>query len=199
MREEKFLKIKNPLLLLKTWLKKANKIKIEKPNAATLSTSDLRGKVASRTILLKQITMEELFFYTNYKSLKGQHLSQNPFASLLFYWPELRCQIHTTGKVKKISRKKTEIYWKTRTRASQISQWISPQSRPVRSHQNTKALHKEALQKFKGSFIPCPPDWGGYTLSPQTFEILLEKPHRLHDRFFYKRKKHLWFCQKLFP
>ena len=199
IKKENFSHAKNPLSLFKICLKKAYDSKEKKPDAFTLSTSDKKGKVTSRTLLLKKVTKEGLLFYSNYKSLKAKHLKENPYASLLFYWVHLSLQIHITGKTKKLSKRKSEAYWKTRSRTSQISQWISPQSRPIKKNQDLRRMYEEASQQFKDLAIPCPPHWGGYVLVPQSFEFLLEHPHRLHDRFFYKRQKAIWRRQKLFP
>ncbi|MCL4279015.1 MAG: pyridoxamine 5'-phosphate oxidase family protein, partial [Ignavibacteriaceae bacterium] len=68
------------------------------------ATTDKKAKPSARIVLLKDLSKDGFVFFTNYKSSKGRSLTENPEASLLFYWAELERQIRVEGKVKKISR-----------------------------------------------------------------------------------------------
>ena len=139
----------DPLIVLKKWLKGALKLKtLKDPWAMVLSTA-YRGKISSRVVLLKRIRREELFFYTNYLSLKGQCLRKNPRAAVNFYWSQSGQQFCIEGDVKKISRKQSLLYWKTRNRESQLSQWVSKQSQEVSSRKEMQDLKNTAKKIFK--------------------------------------------------
>ena len=188
-----------PFPVLKKWLEEALKIPgLKEPWAMVLSTS-YKGRVSSRVVLLKQFQARKLFFYTNYLSSKGRDMEKNPKVAINFYWPELDRQIRIEGKVKKISRKKSVQYWKTRSRNSQLSQWISKQSKKVESRKNLEDLKKIAEKKFQNKNIPCPEHWGGYAFHIKNIEFWKNKKHRLHDRFLFEKTKSGWKIQRLFP
>ena len=189
----------NPLLVLKKWLKESLTIKaLKEPWAMVLSTSD-RNHIHSRVVLLKYLHKEGLVFYTNYLSLKGRCLTKNPRAAVNFYWPQMGRQICIEGYVKKTSRRQSLLYWKTRHRESQLSQWISQQSQRVSSRKTLEDLKYMAKKEFKNRDIPCPKHWGGYILSIQKIEFWQNQPHRLHNRFLFEKMGKIWKKQRLFP
>ena len=54
----------------------------------TLATSTSEGYCTARIVLLKELDENGFVFYTNYDSRKGRDLTENPQASLVFYWAE---------------------------------------------------------------------------------------------------------------
>ena len=189
----------NPLAVLDQWLKEALKIPLSKePWSMVLSTSS-KEKVSSRVVLLKQVHRGKLFFYTNYLSSKGRDIENNPCAAVNLYWPQLNRQICMEGRVQKTSREKSVLYWKTRSRTSQLSQWISRQSQEVSSREKLKELKGFADKKFHNKKIPCPKYWGGYAFHIKKIEFWKNRNHRLHDRFLFEKKDKGWKKQRLFP
>ena len=188
-----------PLVILDNWLNEALKISgLKEPWVMVLSTGH-KGRISSRVILLKQVYQGKLFFYTNYLSRKGEDIKNNPWASVNFYWPQLSRQIRIEGPVEKISRKKSVLYWKTRSRSSQLSQWISKQSHRVESRKQLEKLKKLAEKQFYNKEMPCPKHWGGYALLIQKIEFWKNRDHRLHDRFLFEKRGRIWEKQRLFP
>lgn len=189
----------NPLTVLDQWLKSALKItQLKEPWAMLLSTS-YKDKPSSRVVLLKQFKQGKLIFYTNYSSQKGKDIKNNPQVAVNFYWSPLDRQVRITGRVKKSSRKLSLSYWKTRSRDSQLSQWISKQSQKVSSRKELEALKRSAEKKFYKKTIPCPKHWGGYILQIKTIEFWKNQDHRLHDRFLFEKRGKGWKKQRLFP
>ena len=103
------------------------------------------------------------------------------------------------GKASLISREKTNEYWKTRPRQSQLSQWVSQQSEFLESRDFLEKQVNEAEKKFKDKEVPCPPKWSGYFVSVNQFEFWEGKDHRLHDRFLWTLKGENWLSQRLYP
>ena len=189
----------NPLEVLKDWLGMAKKeSQLKEPWAMELATS-LNAVPSVRTVLLKKLDKENLVFFSNYLSKKGQEMEQNPRAAVVFHWDSLGRQIRIQGGVKKTSRKQSVEYWNRRHRNSQLSQWISQQSQPVLDRKSLENLKAQAEKKFKGTFVPCPKYWGGYLLKIKTIEFWQTRLHRLHDRFLFQKAGSLWTCQRLFP
>ena len=189
----------DPLAVLDQWLKKALRIKnLKDPWVMVLSTS-FKGRVSSRSLLLKEFYKGKLFFYTNYLSQKGRDIKNNPLSAVHFYWPVLDRQIRIEGLIRPTNRAKSLAYWKTRSRSSQLSQWVSKQSQIIPSRKKLEDLKKLAENKFRGKKIPCPKHWGGYALSIQKIEFWKNQPHRLHDRFVFEKKARGWKRQRLYP
>ena len=174
----------HPFTLFKQWLDEALQLDVAEPWAMVLSTS-LGGEAFSRVVLLKKIVDFRLFFYTNYQSSKALQLASNPRAALNFYWDELGRQVCLRGEVQKASREDSENYWKSRSRASQLSQHLSKQSQSLPNGLDLKKLHSE-VRKELGE-IPCPEHWGGYEFWPDVVEFWLRGEERLHHRWIYKQ------------
>jgi pyridoxamine 5'-phosphate oxidase len=138
-------------------------------------------------------------FFTNYDSRKSRELSENPNASLTFYWPELERQICVAGLVEKISREESETYFKSRPRGSRLAAWVSNQSDVVPDRAALDAKWNEMEKKFPND-VPLPPNWGGFVLKPERIEFWQGRPSRLHDRFQYTlQPDKLWKLERLAP
>ena len=185
------LKNRNPIHILKNWLKEAEEhSQINQPKAMVLSSfnvnSNNKPKVSSRIVLLKEIQKEHLIFYTNYKSLKSNQLKNS--AALNFYWSALGKQIRLEGKANKTNRAQSLQYWKTRPRESQISQYISKQSSTLKNRSLLEKTWEKTQKQFHGKEIPCPLHWGGFSFRPVLIEFWVEKPYRLHERLLFTKK-----------
>lgn len=139
-------------------------------------------------------------FYTNYQSSKGRELAQNPGAALTFFWPELERQVRIKGVVEKVSKEKSDEYFKSRPKESQIGAWASPQSTVIKNREILEQREAELTSKFKGDdVLPRPEQWGGYKLLPITIEFWQGRPSRLHDRVLYSLVDNKWKINRLAP
>ena len=192
---------KNPHEQFLNWFNHALEIKLHEPYAMSLATANAQGRPHVRTVLLRGATETGYDFYTNYDSQKGLDLGENPYAEILFYWPELERQIRISGKVEKISEIESTDYYHKRPRDSQIAAHIStPQSGVIESREVLQsrfdALHNAVESK---SMLDKPEFWGGYRLVPEHYEFWQGRPNRLHDRLSYERIEAQWTLQRLMP
>lgn len=170
------------------------------PNVMTLATADKEGHPSARTVLLKGVDERGFIFFTNYESRKGRELTENPWASLVFYWSELERQVCISGSISKISASESEAYFKSRPRGSQLAAWSSTQSTVLKDRSELEKRFKEIEQRFNSGTIPLPPFWGGYVLNPTRVEFWQGKPSRMHDRFSYTRGTDgQWSLDRLSP
>lgn len=189
----------NPIRQFSIWFEQALSSDLLDPNAMTLSTVNKEGIPSSRIVLLKGVDEQGFRFYTNYKSRKGIELAENPHAALCFYWSALERQVRIEGKVQKLNRDQSEIYFHKRPRLSQLGAWASQQSSKVASRQELESRFEKVKERFEGKEVPLPDFWGGYRLIPDRIEFWQGRRGRLHDRICYKRKKSDWEVFRLSP
>jgi len=190
---------KSPINQFNIWFDEAVNSKIDEVNAMTLSTVSSEGRPSARIVLLKGIENNGFVFFTNYKSEKGEHLAEKPYASLTFFWKELERQVRIDGKVEKISKEDSEAYFKTRPYKSRVGAWVSEQSQPLSSRfELMRKFALKATQLF-GQEVPLPDFWGGYILIPNRVEFWQGRPSRLHDRINYKLINGTWKIDRLSP
>lgn len=169
------------------------------PTAMILATSDGRGMVTSRTVLLKALDEDGFVFFTNTQSLKGQQLGQCPRAAATFLWKASGCQVQLVGPVSQVSDEAADAYFSTRDRGSQIGAWASLQSQPLDSRETLLQRVKKIEIQYAESEVPRPPHWTGFVLSPETVEFWTQREFRLHDRFLYSQQNGQWTKQRLNP
>ena len=87
----------DPLELASSWLRDAIAAGVLQPHAATWSTVDETGAPSSRTLILKDLTSEGLWFATPSDSPMGRELAHNSAAAMHLYWRELGRQLRVTG------------------------------------------------------------------------------------------------------
>jgi len=190
---------KNPFQQLALWLKDAVSGKIPDPTAMILSTIDSDGNPESRVVLLKELTSEGLIFFTNYKSKKGQQISENKHVSVVFFWTETERQVRIKGTAEKISDSDSEVYFLSRPVESQLGAWASPQSRIIESRQVLDENYKHYKHHFQENKIEKPPHWGGFLIRPQYFEFWQGRSNRLHDRIEFCLSGQTWIIHRLAP
>lgn len=190
---------KSPLTQFSNWFTEATNSKIIEPNAMTLATSDKSGLASARIVLLKSFDEKGFIFFTNYESRKGKEIAETKKGTLLFFWDILERQIRIEGKIKKISREDSEIYFHSRPFESQIGAIASNQSYAIKSREELENKYSELLQKYKGQTVPMPKHWGGYILEPTKIEFWQGRASRLHDRILYTKKNKTWKIERLSP
>ncbi|KAM7520824.1 hypothetical protein LguiB_019786 [Lonicera macranthoides] len=191
-------------LQFQKWFDDAVAAGLKEPNAMALSTAANDGKPSSRMVLLKGVDKDGFVWYTNYGSRKARELSENPRASLLFYWNGLNRQVRLEGSVEKVSNEESEQYFHSRPRGSQIGAIASKQSTIIPGRDFLQQEYKELEAKFSdGGLIPKPEYWGGYRLKPNLFEFWQGQTSRLHDRLCYAAEetdgRMVWKIVRLAP
>src|SRR5690606_15385044 len=172
---------KDPIAHFGKWFDEAIKAEVLEPNAMTLATATKEGIPSARIVLLKGCDEKGFSFYTNYLSRKGRELSRNPFASLVFFWPELQRQVRIEGKIQKLSKEESEAYFNTCPFESRIGAITSPQSQVIPNRNILDIAFKKNMELYTNNNVPKPAHWGGFILSPIHVEFWQGRAGRLHD------------------
>jgi pyridoxamine 5'-phosphate oxidase len=190
---------RDPFEQFQQWFDAAVKAELPEPNAMTLATIDTAGFPAARIVLLKDFDSSGFVLFTNYNSHKGQELSQNPRAALVFLWAELERQVRIQGTVEKITPEESDSYFYSRPHGSRLGAWASNQSEVI-ADRDVLDRQLEALKaEYEGKEVPRPPHWGGFRVKPQMIEFWQGRTSRLHDRLRYRMGDGGWGIDRLSP
>jgi pyridoxamine 5'-phosphate oxidase len=188
----------DPLRQFHRWFEDARGTALPVPEAMALATATPDGRPSVRMVLLKSADERGFAFHTNYESRKGDELTANPHAALLFHWQPLGRQVRVEGRVERVPNEESEAYFRTRPLGSRLAAWASPQSRPLADRAELERLYEEAVQRF-GKDVPLPPTWGGFRLVAAAYEFWQHGDDRLHDRVRYELDADGWTKTRLAP
>jgi pyridoxamine 5'-phosphate oxidase len=191
----------NPIVQFEDWLKQAQASECKEPNAMTLATAAVDGRPSARVVLLKEVSDAGFVFFTNYGSRKAQELKTNPFCALTFYWGDMERQVRVEGRAERISRERSEAYFRTRPKGSKLGAWASHQSEVLPSRQPLEERLSDLQTKYADiEDVPTPEFWGGYCVVPDSLEFWQGRTNRLHDRIRYRRLGESgWLIERLSP
>ena len=188
-----------PLEQFDRWMGDAREAGEPQANAMVLATAGKNARPSARVVILRDASEQGFVFYANYESQKGRDLAENPWASLVSFWPRCGRQVRVEGSVEKVPSEESDAFFRSRHREAQLEAWAFPQSQVVASREELERRWQEYESKL-GSGMSRPPWWGGYRLLPVMVEFWEERPHRLHDRLRYRRRQDGgWSVERLAP
>jgi len=162
----------HPHELLTEWLDFALEKGVSQPHAMSIATVSAEGAPSTRTLLLKDVTPEGLWFATLSSSPKGRDLAHNPRAALLLYWREQGRQIRVVGDVEPGSRELARIDFLKRHPNARAIAAGGQQSEPLPA---TDAEYESAVNAAREridadpEFVPD--EWQAYLVRPVEFEF----------------------------
>ena len=190
----------NPLQQFRSWFYECQDSGgVDEVNAMTLTTIDFDGFPRGRVVLLKKYDEFGFYFYTNYNSEKGRSLEVNNKVSLSFFWPNMERQIIIKGTAQKTSIADSTNYFHSRPKGSQIGALVSDQSSVIKNRDILEKQLRELEVEYENKDVPRPASWGGYLVTPISFEFWQGRPNRLHDRIRYRFQEYDWIIERLAP
>lgn len=179
----------DPFDQFRKWFDIAVAAGVKEPYSMSLSTASSNGKASSRMVKLCRVDNLGFTWLTSYESRKAQEITENPHASILFYWHILNCQVRVEGSVDKISDEESDQYFDNRATEIQIRPLISNQRTVICGRQVLEQRRAELMQKYSdGSLVPRPSHWGGYRLRPEFFEFWQGDESRVNLKLRYAAK-----------
>lgn len=189
----------DPVATFERWFADARGAGVHEPNAMVVASSTPDGAPSARMVLLKGVSDAGFVFFTNLGSRKGQELLANPRCALLLPWHQLERQVRVEGVAKPLSRGEVDAYFATRPREAQLGAWASHQSHVVGDRDELQAAYDAAQERFAGSDVPTPEEWGGFRVHPEVVEFWQGRSGRMHDRLVYRRHEDQWRIERLAP
>ncbi len=191
---------KSPFAQFESWFEEARQQQPAFPESMTLATCGADGAVSARIVLLKGFDEHGFVFHTNYKSRKGEQISENQRVALCFFWPVLDRQVRIEGVAVRTTEEESDAYFATRPRGSQIGAWASCQSQVIPGRGDLDQRFRDLEANYRERQVPRPPHWGGYRVIPLEIEFWQGRADRLHDRFVYRlREPKDWVIERLSP
>ncbi|MEB3226549.1 MAG: pyridoxamine 5'-phosphate oxidase [Synechococcus sp.] len=191
----------DPMVQFATWFQQATETEeLREPNAMVISSVNAEGKPSARVVLLKDFSEAGFTFFTNYTSQKATELVASGHTALVFWWEPLERQIRIEGTVEKLPPERSDEYFASRPRKSQIGAWASPQSEAIANREFLEQRFKDLEAEYADKDIPRPDHWGGFLVKPEKIEFWQGRPSRLHDRLvFTLQSDGTWQRQRLAP
>lgn len=182
----------SPFDIFDRWYKEAEQAGELDPYQFVLSTS-VDNQPRSRVVYWRDFVNQKFYFFTNYKSAKGEELEQNSKVSMNFHWRKpVHRQVRIQGTIAKAEAGISDRYFSSRPRGSQIGAWASPQSQKILDRAELERLVQETEVRFKDKEVPRPDFWGGYGITPDYFEFWEEGASRLHNRTVLAKSPQGW-------
>jgi len=201
----------DPMPLFEEWFELARREGLQpNPDSMALATTTPDGRPSVRIVLCKKVVVDPgyVVFFTNYDSRKGRELAGNPRAAVVLHWDALSRQVRLEGPVLRSPDGESDEYFASRALDSRIGAWASRQSEPLASRTTLLKQVAAAAARF-GAHVPRPPHWGGYRLWPDSVELWIEGPFRVHDRARWTRslepgdahalRPGAWSATRLYP
>ncbi|MCF2858102.1 pyridoxal 5'-phosphate synthase [Pseudoalteromonas sp. SMS1] len=183
----------NPIAQFTQWWAQA---RIDSPlnqkSAVCISTIDQDGFPAARFVDLKSVSNDGLVFCTYLSSQKGREISKCNKVALTAWWDHVGYQIRVTGTATKLSNTDAQKYWKTRTRAAQMTTHVCEQSQLIDNPSMLGQKVAEYARHNEAEPSKMPTNWGGYSIKPIRIEFLTFKDDRLHIRELFTLRNEKW-------
>ena len=181
------------------WMQEAIDAEVKELNLMTLATATKAGKPSARIVLLREFDSNGFVFYTNYKSRKGREIDENPFVSLNIFWAEIGRQIRIEGSIQKVEGLRSDKYFDSRPKESNIGALASAQSEVIENREILEVAAEKLAKQLESSIPKRPDHWGGYIVRPERIEFWQHRQKRLHDRIEYSVENGQWLLRRLAP
>ena len=190
----------DPLELLVDWLVEAIDGGVAQPHAMVLATASASGVPSARTLLLKDVTSDGVWFASLSSGLKGHDLEENPRAALTLYWREQGRQVRITGAVTKGPREVSERDFLSRHPRARAGAIAGHQSQPLPDDRGEEAAAIAAASaqiEADPGFVPDA--WNAYVVAPDLVEFWQAGPDRDETRLRYTASANGWDSQLIWP
>ena len=177
----------NPVSLITTWIAEAKGKGEREAEGFALATVSSSGLPSVRPMLLKDADerLATFTFATNAATPKGDAMANGGPVAMCFHWKSLSRMARVEGRAARLDDASAQRlkYWESRSRASRIGAWASPQTSIAREGRASVVASIRAFEeKFDGvADIPPPPHFAAFSIAADRIEFWSS----LHAEGFY--------------
>jgi pyridoxamine 5'-phosphate oxidase len=185
-----------PLALLVEWLETAITAGVVQPHAMAIATASSDGSPSNRTLLLKDVDDEAVWFASLSSGPKGSDLDENPRAALVLYWREQGRQVRIVGTVDKGPRAVSDADFLERDPNARARAIAGNQSEPIDADDAGLATAKQ-IMAADPDYVPDA--WTAYRVIPASVEFWQAERERDQVRLRYRKTDIGWTKEILWP
>ena len=189
----------DPTELFGRWFDDAIVAGVSQAHAMSLATASIDGVPSVRTVILKDVTPEGLWFAALRSSPKGADVRANPRAALLFYWRELGRQVRIVGEVGEGDDDSARDDFLARHPDARAAAMVGSQSMPLADPGELRERLVIARERIAADPEVVPEDWATYVVRPQSIEFWQAAAQRQQVRLRYDRAAQGWDRTLLWP
>jgi len=178
----------NPFEEFGHWIGEAVKGGVGEPNAMVLATAARSGVPSARIVLLHSFSEFGFVFFTGRESRKYREIEENPNASMLFYWKEVRRQIRIEGELAQLPPETADARLGEAVEGNgSFEQGAVPDASLYLTEMFSERTRLWAKHRRTDS-----PRWSAFELSPERFEFWKGRDDGTNDRMVFLRTLEGW-------
>jgi pyridoxamine 5'-phosphate oxidase len=186
----------SPLDLLTEWLEFAIEAGVSQPHAMSLATATSDGEPSNRTLLLKDVDDEAVWFGSLSTGPKGLDLAENPRVALLLYWREQGRQVRIVGTAMPGPRSMSDADFLARKPDARAWAIAGAQSEPIGDVAAELSAARAVIAADPG-FVP--ETWVAYRVVPTSVEFWQAERERDQVRQLFTAVDGGWVKSILWP
>lgn len=191
-----------PVQRLKQWLDEEQIAGAPNPQQAVLCTTTKNAIPHGRVVAIREINNEEsLLFFTQKGTRKVNELTENPHATLVFWFELLQREVIIEGTVEALTTKDNQHYWENYFREAQIRfhSYAPTSSQPIANKKILEDKKKQLEQQYRDEPVPLSEFYCGFKFQPQRLIFYAYRLDELSDVIEYKQTHNGWVEQCLSP
>ncbi|HRD68996.1 MAG TPA: pyridoxamine 5'-phosphate oxidase family protein [Legionella sp.] len=190
-----------PTQLLTTWIADEKSLGAQHVQYAVLSSQGLNGASHGRVVAIREITEENLIFFTQKRTRKVEEIKNNNKVSLTFWFERCAREVIIEGEAHFLSKKQNIEYWASYPKWAQIRfcSYAPTSAMPIVSKQLLEEKRLEIEKFTQNNELPYSPDYCGIAIRPTRFVFYTYRLDELSDVWEYQMEGTNFVKQTLSP
>ncbi|KTD16624.1 pyridoxine/pyridoxamine 5'-phosphate oxidase [Legionella jordanis] len=190
-----------PLSILKQWIEEERQAGAPNPQQAVLATIGQNNIPHSRVVAIREISNQDLLFFTQSSTRKVIELRKNPHISLNFWFELKQRQVIIEGQVAPLSEQENQSYWFSYPKEAQVRflAYAPTSSQVIPSKQILEQRKKLFARQFTEQPVPFTPLYIGYRIIPSTLRFYAYRQDELSDVWEFNYQNQGWKKDILSP
>jgi pyridoxamine 5'-phosphate oxidase len=191
----------HPIDLLNLWLTEEKQQGAPNPQQAVLSTATQAAIPHARVVAIREITTQDLLFFTQTGTRKVKELRDNPYATMTFWFELYQREVIIEGNIEALSESENAHYWQDYPREAQIRfySYAPTSSQPI-PHKKILENKKQIIeQHYHDKPLPVSPFYCGFRLKPVRIVFYAYQTPQLSEVVEYQYNNGEWAQQLLSP